>query len=148
MPPRIKLPQVGSSPHLRGTLRFLTDKKTDDRFIPAPAGNTWAPAAWVIISAVHPRTCGEHLPTCITMPFGRGSSPHLRGTPHGFWNRRALVRFIPAPAGNTPTTQQTPPLTSVHPRTCGEHARGLRHSPPADGSSPHLRGTLQAEQRA
>ena len=50
----------GSSPQARGTPRRLRQRYYDERFIPAGAGNTPAPAASTAFLAVHPRRRGEH----------------------------------------------------------------------------------------
>ncbi len=51
------------------------------------------------------------------------------------------ARFIPAPAGNTPSDGLPRPGPTVHPRTRGEHYQILNQLPRTDGSSPHPRGT-------
>ena len=51
----------GSSPRVRGTLVGNRVGDAFDRFIPARAGNTRMPDAFSVITAVHPRACGEHL---------------------------------------------------------------------------------------
>src|SRR5690606_21359655 len=132
---------TGSSPHLRGTQ--LEDKyrrqhimvhprtcrehaiPSQDgglifRFIPAPAGNTFPLLSTVLVCAVHPRTCGEHFIRRAYSSSKDGSSPHLRGTRQKPLATLVVVRFIPAPAGNTTTAAWAPSRWSVHPRTCGE----------------------------
>ena len=50
-------------------------------------------------------------------------------------------RFIPAHAGNTWTAWRWTTVTTVHPRTRGEHALQAPPDPRGVGSSPHTRGT-------
>ena len=50
-------------------------------------------------------------------------------------------RFIPACAGNTPTTGPRADIPSVHPRLRGEHQFKARTCDAPDGSSPPARGT-------
>ena len=57
------------------------------------------------------------------------------------WPCTAATRFIPALAGNTPTTSQAARWRPVHPRARGEHACNLRALPLEPGSSPRSRGT-------
>ena len=56
---------IGSSPHVRGTVSLILWRLTIDRFIPARAGNRLS-AGWdVKYVPVHPRTCGEQVGTGI-----------------------------------------------------------------------------------
>ena len=54
---------------------------------------------------------------------------------------RTGARFIPAPAGNGGSRNQTNGSTSVHPRACGERGRRDGRAFSNSGSSPRLRGT-------
>ena len=113
----------------------------DDRFIPAPAGNTRGRGLARAPRPVHPRTCGEHPEEGTTLRYKSGSSPHLRGTRQRKTPHRRKTRFIPAPAGNTAQSRLTFPILTVHPRTCGEHLQASGFTTSWNGSSPHLRGT-------
>ena len=97
------------SPRLRGTLGRRRLDHAQRRFIPASAGNTNPACGRSKGRSVHPRVCGEH----IGRPSGGcampGSSPRLRGTLASNSLRRAVVRFIPASAGNTACAASTPP---------------------------------------
>jgi len=76
-----------------------------------------------------------------------GSSPRLRGTLDQEAAPVFLRRFIPAPAGNTIAATCSASDPPVHPRACGEHARGGADNNVIRGSSPRLRGTPQDRQR-
>ena len=91
----------GSSPRLRGTRCDWGTGYEQQRFIPAPAGNTVTGRATRGPGAVHPRACGEHLEATPHREGHVGSSPRLRGTLDGLGFRAERDRFIPAPAGNT-----------------------------------------------
>ncbi len=111
------------------------------RLIPAFAGNTVRSSAGSITNSVHPRVCGEHLPSAFAMASRAGSSPRVQGTRHGLLVDRVHIRFIPACAGNTAQRQTRVRLFPVHPRVCGEHASGVINTPSSRGSSPRVRGT-------
>ena len=53
----------------------------------------------------------------------------------------AMIRFIPAPAGNAGTGDAVGLRMAVHPRACGERTHRQNRSNTACGSSPRLRGT-------
>ena len=135
----------GSSPHTRGTLERRRRAGSPGRFIPAYAGNTHILGLPAPEKTVHPRIRGEHQKMGSAKRAGYGSSPHTRGTPSHWRLRAALMRFIPAYAGNTcprPAHHVPPP---VHPRIRGEHTHSLRRRIVAGGSSPHTRGTPRSQ---
>ena len=134
----------GSSPRLRGTVRRSRRRPPSARFIPAPAGNSAAPARRSGCAAVHPRACGEQAIPCAPAQLVAGSSPRLRGT--GFHGPRAIciLRFIPAPAGNSSRSAPSRLEDSVHPRACGEQQYRAWLKCHKTGSSPRLRGTACA----
>ena len=70
----------GSSPRVRGTGVCLLSVTGNNRFIPAGAGNGMNRAAPNAAPAVHPRGCGERLPTTVLYCNCNGSSPRVRGT--------------------------------------------------------------------
>ena len=92
---------VGSSPLMRGTLTRPVNQLYLYRFIPAHAGNTCPALETLCITAVHPRSCGEHPPISKYVGFSFGSSPLMRGTPNLIEGQLEAYRFIPAHAGNT-----------------------------------------------
>jgi len=112
---------LGSSPRLRGTLLRKEGGQVEIRFIPAPAGNTLHRGDSLSAFTVHPRACGEHFVDADRADVEDGSSPRLRGTHCYSDPLLAVLRFIPAPAGNTAHTVRGPSTTPVHPRACGEH---------------------------
>ena len=141
---RSKCFHIGSSPRLRGTPNPGRERQPSYRFIPAPAGNTWLGRWMVTPCSVHPRACGEHHnPPMSSLPAA-GSSPRLRGTHAHRTAGGALLRFIPAPAGNTASGNCAWRKSAVHPRACGEHTGARRQLCRPYGSSPRLRGTRQS----
>ena len=134
----------GSSPLARGTRRWPGRSLHIERFIPARAGNTARGQEIPPWLTVHPRSRGEHQPVAAGGPQFDGSSPLARGTPACCGGRTAIRRFIPARAGNTPTTRTRSGSRTVHPRSRGEHEAGASASRSATGSSPLARGTHAA----
>ena len=75
--------------------------------------------------SVHPRACGEQV---------------------DFLNIfRDESRFIPAPAGNRFIESRACSMPPVHPRACGEQAVKDNWGMVKTGSSPRLRGTVEAQ---
>ena len=95
----------GSSPRGRGTLIRRVPVRTQQRFIPAWAGNTQYKRSTDYLHAVHPRVGGEHEGGESVDLQDDGSSPRGRGT---HWISVVLwivLWFIPAWAGNTIPTK-------------------------------------------
>ena len=132
---------IGSSPLARGTLHRSDRRRTDDRFIPARAGNTRSTRPSPRGGPVHPRSRGEHVVNVLPLCLENGSSPLARGTHMPTAAEQTAGRFIPARAGNTETEASSSRIASVHPRSRGEHGpeNAFRHL--STGSSPLARGT-------
>ena len=141
-------PELGSSPRLRGTAEIGERTNTLIRFIPAPAGNRSSRRALETIRSVHPRACGEQRVTHDLGPLKIGSSPRLRGTVPSIHRPREGLRFIPAPAGNSPPYPPRGISMAVHPRACGEQEFVGGSPNHYNGSSPRLRGTGRVAHRS
>ena len=113
---------LGSSPRMRGTAARLEEKAGADRFIPAHAGNRQRPSVRQAERSVHPRACGEQRDRAVPRHRPSGSSPRMRGTGRGAGPTVHHVRFIPAHAGNSPSTLGSTLTSPVHPRACGEQS--------------------------
>ena len=70
----------GSSPRVRGTRWTGPCGGTDERFIPAGAGNAPGLSRAGKSRSVHPRGCGERTSVPEDDPLMAGSSPRVRGT--------------------------------------------------------------------
>ncbi len=92
---------TGSSPHERGTVPNCWGREQRQRFIPARAGNSFLLRLYFGRLSVHPRTSGEQSSTSKNASMPSGSSPHERGTVAHDGQHHALLRFIPARAGNS-----------------------------------------------
>ncbi len=132
----------GSSPRVRGTASASVPSTSDNRFIPARAGNSDGQRGRDHQHTVHPRACGEQMQNVAGRRPGRGSSPRVRGTVTPGRRPALRDRFIPARAGNRPASAIGISPGSVHPRACGEQIvqRSLFEASP--GSSPRVRGTV------
>ena len=93
----------GSSPRVRGTLRWGPFLLEINRFIPACAGNIRPCRCTPGSGSVHPRVCGEHFSFASMIACQNGSSPRVRGTFEDQMIELGLDRFIPACAGNIPS---------------------------------------------
>ena len=130
---------------MRGTCEPGLVHELHGRFIPARAGNIRTESTCIALGSVHPRTCGEHAPAAGDIVRNTGSSPHVRGTCQAVFCKGRADRFIPARAGNILLNVLYAVTRSVHPRTCGEHHRKFDHTGHPSGSSPHVRGTFEAD---
>ena len=90
------------------------------RFIPACAGNRGGRRIRPPRPAVHPRVCGEQVPRVTGGKPTGGSSPRVRGTVCVSIRLKLHHRFIPACAGNSPSSRRGWVTKPVHPRVCGE----------------------------
>ena len=132
----------GSSPHVRGTQQPSEAEDTGQRFIPACAGNAGYKKVERKPPTVHPRMCGERATIPDEVMGDCGSSPHVRGTLKTSRCPPGRCRFIPACAGNAHSLISFQLIGPVHPRMCGERKVPPVDVLPANGSSPHVRGTL------
>ena len=115
----------GSPPHMRGIPSARSRHLDNPGFTPAHAGNT-RPYAYIHSSVgVHPRTCGEHGPSC-RYRLSPGSPPHMRGTHITTIPRDSELGFTPACAGNTWLGVRLLLRNPAHPRPCGEYS-GYEH---------------------
>ena len=78
---------------------------------------------------------------------GLGSSPRVRGTLVDGDFMQAEHGIIPACAGNTVSVEIEGVIVGDHPRVCGEHQRAYEKLIGRSGSSPRVRGTLNADCR-
>ena len=159
----------GSSPLARGTQVPTERRISDERLIPARAGNTSSTGGAKPQCSAHPRSRGEHVvhgrrqtsvlgssplargtntrKPCLPDGLTSGSSPLARGTPIATVPDVEVARLIPARAGNTRYSAHRLLAHTAHPRSRGEHCRHIQDQPGRCGSSPLARGTLPHERR-
>ena len=131
----------GLSPLARGTRIESCVNSRRPRFIPAGAGNTHSLARLNQLSPVYPRWRGEHSEYLADLFTDRGLSPLARGTRGNSFLDAALLRFIPAGAGNTLPSLVDEKSITVYPRWRGEHTHGKEVPSGGTGLSPLARGT-------
>ncbi len=137
----VTMASIGSSPRVRGTQPARAGGSAGERFIPAGAGNASRSSSARPPPPVHPRGCGERPRPRPHHRPDRGSSPRVRGTRSGVVAAHRSRRFIPAGAGNAYRPAGRRGGRPVHPRGCGERARGVATISRVGGSSPRVRGT-------
>ena len=135
---------VGSSPRVRGTGTPSSAETSPSRIIPACAGNRNREAKASEAKSDHPRVCGEQVHRSLPSDACHGSSPRVRGTVRTPSAPRIAARIIPACAGNSTSFRCSNRHTPDHPRVCGEQAARQSESCAASGSSPRVRGTVEA----
>ena len=111
----------GSSPLPRGAHPRRSAWSLRNRLIPAHAGSTKVSTTSPYRPSAHPRSRGEHKQGKVIGTTGYGSSPLTRGAHSGEVAPDDHARLIPAHAGSTSPERRTPPVTSAHPRSRGEH---------------------------
>src|SRR5690606_6902663 len=92
---------AGSSPRSRGTRALGLRVRAHERLIPALAGNTPGRGKHYHALSAHPRARGEHSGVAVKPSTFGGSSPRSRGTRRRVGLPGAVLRLIPALAGNT-----------------------------------------------
>ena len=95
---------LGSSPRVRGSLRWVEPNILPHRIIPAGAGLTALHYDYLLSYRDHPRGCGAHLNAGIQIPINEGSSPRVRGSLTDRRRNDISAGIIPAGAGLTVTS--------------------------------------------
>ena len=134
---------TGLSPRLRGNLWEPWKLVPWMRSIPALAGEPTPGEGLTTAGRVYPRACGGTQNVPVSGGYNHGLSPRLRGNLHIGNGPRAILRSIPALAGEPKLQSICWAHRRVYPRACGGtfEAKGI---PPAmAGLSPRLRGNLR-----
>ena len=135
---------AGSSPRVRGKPRRARAYRSGVRLIPACAGKTTRVVPTVPSVRAHPRVCGENSRPDPHLRQPLGSSPRVRGKLPVFLNSGLVRGLIPACAGKTGCRFRSRCLRRAHPRVCGENIGLLFGIQSGGGSSPRVRGKLNA----
>ena len=130
----------GSSPLTRGKRSASHHGVSVYGLIPAHAGKTHSPTAYLPIFKAHPRSRGENNIMTVISGALTGSSPLTRGKPSADQPHYVGKGLIPAHAGKTaPLTSLMKPR-AAHPRSRGENPRTRSRTARCGGSSPLTRG--------
>ncbi len=132
---------AGLSPLTRGTRKHGIQFDDVARFIPAHAGNSPRQTLRGVKPPVYPRSRGELDAGSSFRMRSHGLSPLTRGTHEKLRDEMAVIRFIPAHAGNSPRQSTQLPMKSVYPRSRGELIPVLQMPCMTSGLSPLTRGT-------
>ena len=130
----------GLSPHGRGKPNSAIRTCAGAGSIPARAGETtWRGriTSWL---TVYPRTGGGNGLANSTATVSSGLSPHGRGKLRVIRAVNAVIRSIPARAGETPSPRWKPSSGTVYPRTGGGNTGSSGNFGCSIGLSPHGRG--------
>ena len=138
---------VGSSPRMRGKPVGEPFPCVAVRIIPAHAGQTPLRRPHWRSEPDHPRACGANSRWSIPAPATNGSSPRMRGKPRRDRQQDAILRIIPAHAGQTRTAGAGRCGHADHPRACGANPSSLAICVVSNGSSPRMRGKPQRGRR-
>ena len=130
----------GSSPLTRGKRVAGVTSVSAGGLIPAHAGKTSPARAWRRPTGAHPRSRGENTGTKKPTTRVLGSSPLTRGKRTLTARANLLWGLIPAHAGKTSHTLNTPCLRGAHPRSRGENVTYPCVRTASGGSSPLTRG--------
>ena len=132
--------RMGLSPRVRGNPFFLTPSTSPKRSIPACAGEPPAASQSTVIMEVYPRVCGGTCRSASSLRSLSGLSPRVRGNPLPAAYPFAVLRSIPACAGEPPASRVSVCRSEVYPRVCGgtNLAQSARYG--GCGLSPRVRG--------
>ena len=133
-------PPAGSSPRMRGKLVLLELVPSEERIIPAHAGQTLRALPSRRTGTDHPRACGANRLISVAAVCRAGSSPRMRGKPGRGFDVEFEHRIIPAHAGQTGANTRASGSTTDHPRACGANGPVWPGSAWSGGSSPRMRG--------
>ena len=134
---------TGPSPRVRGSRRAADACLRRHGSIPACAGKPSSPTCRQAVRWVHPRVCGEAVGIAHVKQASLGPSPRVRGSPGEGKAGEGKAGSIPACAGKPWSCGISAGPRRVHPRVCGEAARGVLIFGKGTGPSPRVRGSRE-----
>ena len=144
-PTRLPTPATvpGLSPRVRGNRPHGQKGLLPDRSIPACAGEPGQRAGGVKVARVYPRVCGGTRITIGGKMSSGGLSPRVRGNHIPLVDAKAIIRSIPACAGEPRSSGGPGGACMVYPRVCGGTFTASTSRASFTGLSPRVRGNLQ-----
>ena len=115
---------------------------TSPRSIPASAGEPSRPGRPATPFTVYPRECGGTRGCPRHRVDEEGLSPRVRGNPYKARHAVAILRSIPASAGEPRGASPRLSGIAVYPRECGGTGPRIVQQAPQRGLSPRVRGNL------
>ena len=134
----------GSSPRVRGRRCPVCPWCRATGLIPACAGQTCRGGGPGLHAWAHPRVCGADGLVGEVLAERAGSSPRVRGRHTHRHHGRGHAGLIPACAGQTPEIWAGQNRAWAHPRVCGADNYRDQAGTVHPGSSPRVRGRLNA----
>ena len=131
---------VGLSPRVRGNRAFAHPPVALLRSIPARAGEPKFDGRQPLILEVYPRACGGTSIRVGDFDVPVGLSPRVRGNRAFAHPPVALLRSIPARAGEPKFDGRQPLILEVYPRACGGTSIRVGDFDVPVGLSPRVRG--------
>ena len=130
----------GLSPRVRGNRRPGRLSSPGAGSIPAGAGEPVDDECDGEVAGVYPRGCGGTIGHTLANALVQGLSPRVRGNQLPVRQRFALLRSIPAGAGEPLRCAWPIRLSRVYPRGCGGTLLGDDAGVGGQGLSPRVRG--------
>ena len=116
---------AGSPPQVRGKQLKQHCAECCARITPAGAGKTLRAHVNAVVTADHPRRCGENADLLVAKRGALGSPPQVRGKLGAALEIDTTARITPAGAGKTFYAVSMYSLSADHPRRCGENQANL-----------------------
>ena len=130
----------GLSPRVRGNQELGKRRGSEQRSIPACAGEPQNGSQYVTFVSVYPRVCGGTRSRGSRRARLPGLSPRVRGNRRRIWLPEPNTGSIPACAGEPSQRGHPARPRGVYPRVCGGTWRSCASTTSLYGLSPRVRG--------
>ena len=134
--------RLGSPPHVRGKVPYVSMAALAQGITPAYAGKSESYGLPALPRWDHPRVCGEETHGTRGLARPSGSPPRMRGRGMYAMHPARAWGITPAYAGKRPAAWAGAWRTGDHPRVCGEKVVLSIFLVPLMGSPPRVRGKV------